>query len=134
MNCVVVWSSPIIKIDTKSTITTSLLSISYTVCDSVLKGSTNNKKMWDNLNEIINKNRPPFITHPASISRVINKYLCNVPAEIASNLPKADRHFLVLLCYRDELLMSLRMLDGKLLVFSVAPFKIDQNKKIKTVQ
>lgn len=60
--------------------------------------------MWDNINLIINKKRPFSIIdnlqvkgknlqQPASISNAINKFFCNVPAELASNLPKADRHF-----------------------------------------
>ena len=72
--------------------------------DSVLKDSTNSKKMWDNINLIINKKRPSSIIdnlqvngktlhQPATISNAINKYFCNVPTELASSLPKADRHF-----------------------------------------
>ena len=72
--------------------------------DSVLKDSTNSKKMWDNINLIINKKRPSSIIdnlqvngknlhQPASISNAINKYFCNAPTELASSLPKADRHF-----------------------------------------
>ena len=72
--------------------------------DSVLKDSTNSKKMWDNINLIINKKRRSSIIdnlqvngktlhQPVSISNAINKYFCNVPAELASSLPKADRHF-----------------------------------------
>ena len=72
--------------------------------NSVLKDSTNSKKMWDNINLIINKKRPSSIIdnlqvngksfhQPASISNAINKYFCNVPTELASSLPKADRHF-----------------------------------------
>ena len=72
--------------------------------DSVLKESTNSNKMWDNINLITNKKRPSStidnlqvngktLHQPASISNAINKYFCNVPAELASSLPKADRHF-----------------------------------------
>ena len=72
--------------------------------DRVLKDSTNSKKMWDNINLIINKKRPSSIIdnlqvngknlhQPASISNAINKYFCNAPTELASSLPKADRHF-----------------------------------------
>ena len=70
--------------------------------DSVLKDSTNTKKMWDNVNLIINKKRPSSVIEnlqvkgknlqqPASISNAINKYFCNVPSELASDLPKTDR-------------------------------------------
>ena len=34
-----------------------------------------------------------FLQQPSSISNAINRYLCNVPTELASKLPKADRHF-----------------------------------------
>ena len=72
--------------------------------DSVLKDLTNSKKMWDNINLIINKKRPSsiidnfqvngnYLHQPVSISNAINKYFCNVPTELASSLPKADRHF-----------------------------------------
>ena len=72
--------------------------------DSVLKDSTKTKKMWDNVNLIINKKRPSSNTdnlkvkdknlqQPSSISNAINRYFCNVPTELASKLPKADRHF-----------------------------------------
>ena len=72
--------------------------------DSVLKDSTKTKKMWDNVNLIINKKRPSSnidnlkvkdknLQQPSSISNAINKYFCNVPTELASKLPKADRHF-----------------------------------------
>jgi len=70
--------------------------------DSVLKDSTNTKKMWDNVNLIINKKRPSsvienlqvkgkILQQPASISNAINKYFCNVPSELACDLPKTDR-------------------------------------------
>ena len=60
--------------------------------------------MWDNINLIINKKRPSSIIdnlqvkgktlhQPVSISNAINKYFCNIPTELASSLPKADRHF-----------------------------------------
>ena len=72
--------------------------------DSILKDSTNSKTMWDNINLIINKKRPSSLIdnlqvngknlhQPASLSHAINKYFCNVPTELASSLPKADRHF-----------------------------------------
>ena len=58
--------------------------------------------MWDNVNLIINKKRPSSnidnlkvkdkkLQQPSSISNVINRYFCNVPTELASKLPKADR-------------------------------------------
>ena len=60
--------------------------------------------MWDSVNLIINKKRPSSnidnlkvkdknLQQPSSISNAINKYFCNVPTELASKLPKADRHF-----------------------------------------
>ena len=72
--------------------------------DSVLKDSTKTKKMWDNVNLIINKKRPSSnidnlkvkdknLQQPSSISNAINRYFCNVPTELASKLPKADGHF-----------------------------------------
>ena len=74
--------------------------------DSVLKDSAKTKKMWDNVNLIINKKRPSSnidnlkvkekdLQHPSSISNAINRYMyfCNVPTELASKLPKADRHY-----------------------------------------
>ena len=62
--------------------------------------------MWDNVNRIINKKRPSSnidnlkvkdknLQQPSSISNAINRYFCNVPTELASKLPKADRHFSV---------------------------------------
>ena len=54
--------------------------------------------MWDNVNLIINKKRlenlqvkGKNLQQPASISKAINKYFCNVPSELASDLPKTDR-------------------------------------------
>ena len=72
--------------------------------DSVVKDSTNSKKMWDSIDLIINKKRPSSIIdnlqvngktlhQQVSISNAINKYFCNVPTELTSSLPKADRHF-----------------------------------------
>ena len=60
--------------------------------------------MWNNINLITNKKRPSSIIdklqvngktlhQPASVSNAIHKYFCNVPTELASSLPKADRHF-----------------------------------------
>ena len=68
------------------------------------KDSTNSKKMWDNINLIINRKRPSSIIdnvqvngknlhQPASISNAINKDFYSVPTELATSLPKADRHF-----------------------------------------
>ena len=62
------------------------------------------KKMWDNVNLIINKKRPSSnidnlkvkdknLQQLSSISNAINRYFWNVPTELASTLPKADRHF-----------------------------------------
>ena len=63
--------------------------------DSVLKDSTKTKKMWDNVNLIINKKRPSSnidnlkvkdknLQQPSSISNAINRYFCNVPTELTS--------------------------------------------------
>ena len=60
--------------------------------------------MWDNVNLIINKKRSSSnidnlkvkdknLQQPSSISNAINRYFCNVPTELASKLPKEDRHF-----------------------------------------
>ena len=57
--------------------------------DSVLKDSTKTKKMWDNVNLIINKKRPSSnidnlkvkdknLQQPSSISNAINRYFCNI--------------------------------------------------------
>ena len=59
------------------------------------------KKMWDNINVIMNKKRPSSnieklqvndknFEQPFSISYAINKYFCGVPAELASKLPKSN--------------------------------------------
>ena len=59
--------------------------------------------MWDNVNLIINEKRPSSVIEnlqvkgknlqqPASISNAINKYFCNVPSELTSDLPKTDCH------------------------------------------
>ena len=72
--------------------------------DSVLKDSTKTKKMWDKGNLIINKKGPSSnidnlkvkdknLQQPSSISNAINRYFCNVPTELASKLPQADRYF-----------------------------------------
>ena len=72
--------------------------------DTVFKDSTNTKKMWDNVNLIINKKRSSSLIdnlqvkgknfqQPASISNALNTYFCNVPTELASKLPKPDRRF-----------------------------------------
>ena len=69
--------------------------------DNILKGSTNCRKMWDNINVIINEKRPSSnieklqikdknFEQPFSISNAINKYFCGVPAELASKLPKSN--------------------------------------------
>lgn len=86
----------------------ALRTLSY---NSVLKGSTKTKKIWDNLNLIINIRPPPSnidnlkvkdknLQQPSLIPNAIffkekNRYrcFCNVPTEHASKLPKADHHF-----------------------------------------
>ena len=63
--------------------------------------TTNSKKMWDNINVTINKERPSFniekfqvndknFEQPFSISNAINKYFCGVPAELAFKLPTSN--------------------------------------------
>ena len=72
--------------------------------NKILADSTNTKKMWDNINFIINKRRPSShidklqiddkeYLQPNSISNVINKYFCNIPSRLASKLPKSNRYF-----------------------------------------
>ena len=72
--------------------------------DNILQDSRNTKKMWNNVNLIINKKRPSSnidnlkvhdknLQQPASISSTLNKYFCEVPTCFASKLPKANRHF-----------------------------------------
>ena len=71
--------------------------------NKILADSTNTKKMWDNINFIIKKRRPSHIDQlqiddkeylqPNSISKVINKYFCNIPSRLASKLPKSNRYF-----------------------------------------
>ena len=63
------------------------------------------KKNWDNVNNLIINKKWPYsnidnlkvkdknLQQPSSISNAINRYFCNVPTELASKLPKADRHF-----------------------------------------
>ena len=66
---------------------------------NILKDSTNSKKMWDNINAIINKKRSSSNIEKLqvngenfeqlfSISNAINKYFCGIQAELASKLPK----------------------------------------------
>ena len=66
---------------------------------NILKDSTNSKKMWDNINVIINKKRSSSNIEKLqvndenfeqlfSISNAINKYFCGIQAELASKLPK----------------------------------------------
>ena len=72
--------------------------------NKILADSTDTKKMWDNINFIINKRRPSSnidklqvddkqYLQPTSISNVINNYFCNIPIHLASKLPKPNRHF-----------------------------------------
>ena len=84
--------------------------------------------MWDNINLIINKKRPSFtidnlqvngknLHQRASISNAINKYLCNVPAELASSLPKADRHFASFMKGKNALSALLRQVKWRSFYF-----------------
>ena len=73
---------------------------------------------------------------PNSISNVINIYFCNIPSQLASKLPKSNRHFgsflkstaskfRFILMYEIEVFLILDNLDGKKVVFaSVEAFQI----------
>ena len=61
--------------------------------------------MWDNINYIINKKRPSShiekisvnnikkYHQPSSIANHLNNYFCNVASDLATSLPKSNRHF-----------------------------------------
>ena len=72
--------------------------------NTVLTNSNNIKKMWDNINYIINKKRPSShieeisvnnkkYHQPSSIANHLNNYFCNVASDLATSLPKSNRHF-----------------------------------------
>jgi len=69
-----------------------------TFYQEVLTNSKNSKKMWDNVNMIINKKRPSShidklnwhgkeYQQPNSISNIINKFFCNISSTIHSEIP-----------------------------------------------
>ena len=59
--------------------------------------------MWDTINYIINKKRPSShieeisvnnkYHQPSSIANHLNNYFCNVASDLATCLPKSNRHF-----------------------------------------
>ena len=67
----------------------------------ILTKSDNMKKMWDNINLLINKKRPSshigkFLMgnkqyEPLSISNCLNNFFCNFPSILASQLPKSNK-------------------------------------------
>ena len=70
----------------------------------VLTNSNNTKKMWDNINYIINKKRPnshierisannKLYHQPSSIANALNNHFCNVASDLASALPKPNCHY-----------------------------------------
>ena len=69
-----------------------------------LRTAQKQKKMCDNVNLMINKKglssnidnlkvKDKDLQQPSSISNAINRYFYNVSTELASKLPKTDRHF-----------------------------------------
>ena len=69
--------------------------------NQVLSNSNDSKKMWDNINIIINKKRPnshteklyaddKYYQQPQSIANILNSYFCNIPSSLASKLPKTN--------------------------------------------
>ena len=76
----------------------------YLFYNNVLSDSNNTKKMWDNINFIINKKRPnshidklktnnKHYNQPTSIANALNNYFCDIPSKLASALPKSNHHF-----------------------------------------
>ena len=62
------------------------------------------KKMWDNINYIINKKRPSSYIEgisvnnkkyhqPSSIANHLNNFFSNVASDLATSQPKSNRHF-----------------------------------------
>ena len=69
----------------------------------ILTKSDNMKKMWDNINLLINKKRPSShiekllmnnkqYEQPLSSSNCLNNFFCNVPSILASQLPKSNKN------------------------------------------
>ena len=72
--------------------------------NGILSEPNNSKKMWDNINLIINKKKPSssiseikvdskHYTQPTSIANNINNYFCNVPRDLAAKLPHKGNKF-----------------------------------------
>ena len=70
--------------------------------NDILITSDNTKKMWDNINLLINKKRPSSHIdklqvdnkrheQPLTISNCLNDFYCNVPSTLAAQLPKSDK-------------------------------------------
>ena len=70
--------------------------------NDILITSDNTKKMWDNINLLINKKRPSshidklqvdnkHHEQPLTISNCLNDFYCNVPSTLAAQLPKSDK-------------------------------------------
>ena len=68
--------------------------------NDILIKSDNTKKMWDNINLLINKKRPSSHMeklqvdnkrYEQTISNCLNDFFCNVPSTLAAQLPKSDK-------------------------------------------
>ena len=70
--------------------------------NDILIKSDNTKKMWDNINLLINKKRPSShieklqvdnkrYEQPLTISNCLNDFFCNVPSTLAAQLPKSHK-------------------------------------------
>ena len=81
--------------------------------NDILTKSDNIKKMWDNINLLINKKRPSshiekLLTddkqyeQPLSISNCLNTFFCNVPSILASQLPKSNKNPTSYLCQQQK--------------------------------
>ena len=72
--------------------------------NGILSEPNNSKKMWDNINLIINKKKPSssiseikvaskHYTQPTSIANNINNYFCNIPRDLAAKLHHTGNKF-----------------------------------------
>jgi len=72
---------------------------------NIMSESKNAKKMWDNINLVINKKRSSThidkikhndkeYQHSQSISQTLNDYFCNISHSLSSLLPKSNRSYL----------------------------------------
>ena len=70
--------------------------------NDILIKSDNTKKIWNNINLLINKKRPSShkeklqvdnkrYEQPLTISNCLNEFFCNVPSTLAAQLPKSDK-------------------------------------------